>query len=161
MYRISQLAERSGVPASTLRFYEQAGLLTAARSAAGYRLYDDTALGRLEFIASGKRLGLPLDEIRDLLAVWDQGVCASVRDQLRPMIAARIAEADRRVAELTAFSERLTELHDQLGAPAPVGACGPGCGCVTAATPPGPVMVELTTPAKARATNSEPFGVLR
>ncbi|MBV9847455.1 MAG: MerR family DNA-binding transcriptional regulator, partial [Kutzneria sp.] len=51
-YRISQLAERAGVPATTLRFYEQAGLLPAQRSESGYRLYDDTAVERLAFIAA-------------------------------------------------------------------------------------------------------------
>lgn len=90
-YRISQLAECSGVPASTLRFYETVGLLPAARTAAGYRLYDDAALERLVFIASAKHLGLGLEEIRDLLGVWDRGVCAAVRARLAPLVAARIA----------------------------------------------------------------------
>ncbi|SRR6266496_11540 len=66
-YRISQLAERSGVPASTLRFYEQARLLPAGRTPSGYRIYDDSALERLRFIASAKHLGLGLEEIRELL----------------------------------------------------------------------------------------------
>lgn len=49
-YRFSQLAERSGVPATTLRYYESVGLLAAERMPAGYRLYDDEAVRRLEFI---------------------------------------------------------------------------------------------------------------
>ncbi|WP_244318556.1 MerR family DNA-binding transcriptional regulator [Streptomyces brevispora] len=48
--RISQLAERSGVPATTLRFYETAGLLPAERTPAGYRLYGQDAVDRLAFI---------------------------------------------------------------------------------------------------------------
>ncbi|WP_442813159.1 MerR family transcriptional regulator [Streptomyces sp. NBC_01800] len=68
--RISQLAERSGVPATTLRFYEGAGLLAAGRTASGYRVYGEDAVERLAFIGAAKHLGLPLEEISELLAVW-------------------------------------------------------------------------------------------
>jgi MerR family transcriptional regulator, copper efflux regulator len=50
-----------------LRFYEQAGLLPARRSESGYRLFDDHAVERIQVIITGKRLGLPLEEIRNLL----------------------------------------------------------------------------------------------
>ncbi|MEV8312434.1 MerR family transcriptional regulator [Streptomyces flavidovirens] len=152
-YRISQLAERSGVPATTLRFYETAGLLPAERTTAGYRLYDDQSMERLAFISSAKLLGLPLEEIRELLAVWEQGVCAAVRARMLPLVADRIADADRRLAELSAFSTRLAGVHDQLAGPAPEGACGPDCGCVSASRP-GPISGELT-PARPRALLSD------
>ncbi len=126
-----------------MRFYEQVGLLPAGRTAAGYRVYDDGALERLEFIASAKHLGLGLEEIRELLGVWEQGVCAAVRARLRPLVAAEIAEAERRIAELQAFSAHLARVHTELGVPAPAGPCGPDCGCL-ATGPPGPVPVELT-----------------
>ena len=144
-YRISELAGRTGIPASTLRFYEQAGLLSATRTTSNYRVFDEQAVARLEFIGSAKLLGLPLEEIRDLLAVWEQGVCGEVRDRLRPLVAARIAEAQQRIAELTTFADRLAAVHAELGGPAPVEVCGPGCGCVPA-DPPGPVLMELTRP---------------
>jgi len=141
-YRISELVARSGFPASTLRFYEQAGLLPAARTPAGYRSYGDDALERLRFIATAKGLGLALEDIRELLGVWEHGVCAHVRTQLRPLVANRISEAGQRIAELSAFVDMLTQVHDDLGAPAPDGACGPGCGCVSA-EPAQPVSIEL------------------
>jgi DNA-binding transcriptional MerR regulator len=149
-YRISELARRTGVPASTLRFYERAGLLPAARTGAGYRVYGEQAVSRLEFIGAAKRLGLPLEEIRELLAAWEQGVCAEVRVRLRPLVATRIAEAERRIAELTAFAAHLASVHEELGGPASMAACGPGCGCVPA-DPPGPVPVELVRPRPADA----------
>ncbi|MFC0451304.1 MerR family transcriptional regulator [Rhodococcus jostii] len=62
-YRISQLADISEVPATTLRFYETAGLLSAERTASGYRVYGDGAVERLAFISSATHLGLPLEEI--------------------------------------------------------------------------------------------------
>ncbi|QKW33103.1 MerR family transcriptional regulator [Actinomadura sp. NAK00032] len=104
---ISQLAERSGVPATTLRFYEDAGLLTAGRSPAGYRMYGEDAVTRLAFIGSAKHLGLPLAEIWELLGVWEDGACADVKADLRPRIAARLAEAEHRLAELSAFTDSL------------------------------------------------------
>jgi DNA-binding transcriptional MerR regulator len=144
-YRISELARRTGNPASTLRFYEQAGLLPAHRTTANYRVYDEAAVARLEFIGGAKLLGLPLEEIRELLGVWEQGVCGEVRQRLRPLVAARIAEAQRRIAELSAFAARLAAVHEELGGPAPVAVCEPGCGCVPADSV-GPVLVELAGP---------------
>lgn len=126
--RISQLAERIGVKPTTLRFYEQAGLLPAARSESGYRLYDDAAVERLAFIAAGKRLGLPLEEIRELLGVWEDGLCADVRARVRPMLLARIADAELRAAELAAFIDRLRSALVEIDGPAPPGRCAPGCG---------------------------------
>lgn len=131
-YRISKLAEISGIPATTLRFYETAGLLTAGRTASGYRVYGDEAVERLAFISSAKNLGLPLEEIRDLLGVWEQGVCAHVRQRMRQLVHARIADADTRIAELKAFTAHLARVGTDLAQPAPSGACGPDCGCVGA-----------------------------
>lgn len=142
-YRISQLAERVGLRPTTLRFYEQAGLLPAQRSGSGYRLYDDVALERLTFISAAKTLGLPLDEIRDLLDVWEDGLCTDVRVRLRPMLIARIAEAERRAAELDAFTQRLRQALVEIdGSPRP-GRCEPGCGCLQHDDAPEPVPVKL------------------
>lgn len=143
-YRISQLAERSGVPATTLRFYETAGLLSAGRTPSGYRVYGEEAVERLAFISSAKLLGLALEEIGDLLTVWEQGVCAAVRERMRPLVAARIAAADQRSAELSAFSARLAGFHTDLTGPAPAGGCGPDCGCQTTAAPSKAAPVPLT-----------------
>jgi predicted site-specific integrase-resolvase len=58
-YRIAELAERSGFTATTLRYYEQVGVLDPpVRTPAGYRLYDDAALDRLAFVDRAKRMGL-------------------------------------------------------------------------------------------------------
>ena len=126
-YRISELASRTGTRPATLRFYEHEGLLPAGRSPAGYRLYEDDAVERLDFIGAAKRLGLPLAEIRDLLGVWDEGECADVRDHLRPLLEARIADSRHQVAELAAFTARLTTALARLDAPAVAGRCEPGC----------------------------------
>ncbi|MGW9448679.1 MerR family transcriptional regulator [Streptomyces sp. NPDC055632] len=127
--RISQLAERSGVPATTLRFYESAGLLSAARTPAGYRMYGEDAVDRLAFIGAAKHLGLSLEEIGELLGVWETGACRDVKSDLRPRIAARLAEAEARAAELAALT---ASLHGALGhldtLPDRAGRCDPACG---------------------------------
>jgi DNA-binding transcriptional MerR regulator len=65
-YRISEVAERSGFPATTLRYYEQIELLEPpSRTASGHRVYDDRALARLRFVARAKALGTSLDELRE------------------------------------------------------------------------------------------------
>lgn len=105
--RISQLAERSGVPATTLRYYESAGLLTADRTPSGYRVYGEPALERLAFIRAAKQVGLPLDEIRELLQVWHRGACVDVRQRMRPMMSARLEDVTARIAELQQFAASL------------------------------------------------------
>jgi DNA-binding transcriptional MerR regulator len=149
-YRISQLAGIAGVPATTLRFYESAGLLPARRTAAGYRSYDDAAVGRLAFIRAAKLLGLALADIAALLDVWQDGACADVRARLVPLIDERIADAERRGAELAAFSAGLRAAKSDLAGPAPAGGCGPDCGCPSGAhSLAAPVSCSLTGPQKA------------
>ncbi|QQM45499.1 heavy metal-responsive transcriptional regulator [Streptomyces liliifuscus] len=137
-YRISQLAERCGVPATTLRFYEDAGLLPAGRTPSGYRVYGEDAVERLGFISSAKLLGLALEEIRELLDVREEGVCAAVRGRMVPLVAGRIAETEGRIADLSAFSAHLAAVHADLSGPAPEGGCGPDCGCPTVPAAAGP-----------------------
>jgi MerR family copper efflux transcriptional regulator len=135
--RISQLAERSGVPATTLRFYESSGLLPADRSGAGYRLYGEDAVRRLAFIDAAKHLGLPLEEIAELLAVWQSGACAQVKADLRPRVANRLAEAEQRTAELAAFTSTLRGALAHLDAlPDRDDPCGPQCAFLASAPTP-------------------------
>lgn len=142
--RISQLAERTGVPATTLRFYEDAGLLTADRTAAGYRVYGEDAVRRLTFIGAAKNLGLPLEEIGELLAVWQSGACAEVKADLRPRLAARVADAEQRAADLAALTSTLHSALDHLDAlPNRSGPCGPECGFLSPVAAP-PVACSLT-----------------
>ncbi|HEY2519993.1 MAG TPA: MerR family transcriptional regulator [Streptosporangiaceae bacterium] len=134
-YLISELAERAGVPPTTLRYYEQAGLLPAARSANGYRRYGDDAVARLALIRAGQQLGLPLAQLRDLLTVRDTGACADVRARLRPLLAARIAQARDRAA---AAAGSITRLEQALAATVPApgpGPCDSACGCLTGPAP--------------------------
>ena len=114
--RIAELAEASGVPASTLRFYERAGLLPAERDSNGYRRFGPEARERLAFIATAKRLGLPLEEIAEVVEVWADQACHAVRDELRPRLEQRLAAARRQAAQSREFAERLEEALRRLQA---------------------------------------------
>lgn len=155
--RISQLAERTGVPATTLRFYEGAGLLPAGRTPAGYRVYGEDAVDRLAFIGAAKHLGLPLDEIGELLGVWEAGACADVKADLWPRIAARLSESEQRLVELTAFTASLHAALEHLDAlPDRAGRCGPECGFLGPAQPlAGPGGVEVTLSPSPQAAERE------
>jgi MerR family copper efflux transcriptional regulator len=112
--RIGELARRAGIATSALRYYDSEGLLgPAARTEAGYRLYQPQALGRVRFIQRAKRLGLPLTEIRRLIEspLADAG---AQRDALRHLVAHRLAEAQAQTAELQALSRELESLHMRL-----------------------------------------------
>ncbi|GAA4862035.1 MerR family transcriptional regulator [Actinomycetospora straminea] len=139
---VSELAGRSGVPASTVRFYGREGLLPARRSPSGYRLYDEGAVDRLAFIATAKGLGLTLPEIRRLLAPWQHGACPDVRHELVPLVERHLAETRERGLELTAFADHLVRARAQLEVLDRQGPCGPSCtrlgqtGAVVGPTPP-------------------------
>ncbi|MEV7572964.1 MerR family transcriptional regulator [Pseudarthrobacter sp. NPDC089323] len=115
--RISELAAASGVPATTLRYYESVGLVTAKRDTNGYRDYDDDVLGELSFIEAAKQLDMSLPEIVDLLAVIEGETCTQVREVLHPKLRQRLLDVDKRLANLQLLRERLD------GAVARVGAC--------------------------------------
>ncbi|MCW2597098.1 MAG: transcriptional regulator, MerR family [Jatrophihabitans sp.] len=126
--RISELAERSGVPATTLRFYETIGLVSADRTSAGYRDYDASAVDRLHVITEAKRLGLTLDDIGGLLATWTSGSCATTKADLRPRLTARLLDAQLETATLIARGGAVQVMLAHLDTlPDSDEACGPDC----------------------------------
>lgn len=109
---IGELAKQVGVNPQTLRFYERRGLLpTPSRQGSGkYRDYDESALHRLRFISSAKSAGFTLENIKELLdAQFEDEPCRNVA----ALAAARLSELDQRIAELSAFRERLAHLHHE------------------------------------------------
>ena len=131
-YLIAEAAELSGFAATTLRFYEDEGVLApATRSAAGYRIYGDRDVERLRLVARAKELGCTLEEIKGLVEAWDADQCAPVKHQLRDLVSSKAIEVDRRIAELTELGRQLRATSATL-AVAPVdGPCDGTCGCAT------------------------------
>ncbi|MGH2603372.1 MAG: MerR family transcriptional regulator [Dehalococcoidia bacterium] len=125
---ISELARRSGVPATTLRYYEKAGILPSPdRSDSGYRRYDEDAVARLAFVQRAKTLGIDLDDIAQLVRLWDGDECGPVQAQLRAKVHDQRAATARRLDELTQLGADLDAVAATLGA---AETCGPDCACV-------------------------------
>lgn len=131
-YTIGQVAERSGFSSSALRYYEQHGLLEPVdRTEAGYRLYDESSLARLQFVRRAKELGCSLEEIAELAGLWDAEDCGPVQTRLHELVTAKIAESHRRSAELIRFTAQLRTAAAHLGGEPVDGPCGDGCACLT------------------------------
>ncbi|MDP9387475.1 MAG: redox-sensitive transcriptional activator SoxR [Actinomycetota bacterium] len=113
---IGVVAARAGVSVPALRFYEQRGLITAARSSGGRRVYARSVLRRLAFIQAAQRVGLTLEEIGRALATLPDGEGPSAQDWRR------LSEAWRPL--LDERIRLLEGLRDQLDS------CI-GCGCLS------------------------------
>ncbi|WP_158852075.1 MerR family transcriptional regulator [Saccharothrix deserti] len=106
--RIAKLAEITGFAPTTIRYYENTGLLPAAsRSSSGHRVYTDHDVDRLRFIARGKQMGFALDEIRELILTCGGDPITTELDQVMGTLRSRIVEVNERIAELSAFSAQL------------------------------------------------------
>ena len=109
-YRIAEAADLVGVPATTLRYYEDIGLMPApGRRANGYRVYEERDLARLRFISATKNLGIPLADVKALAAAYDVEDCSSVAHQVVELVAARLAETQDRIGELVALAGQLQD----------------------------------------------------
>ena len=102
----------------------------APRKPAGYRVYDQRTLDRLAFIARAKQLGCSLEEITGLTVAWDGGQCGPIQDQLRELVAGKIAAAQNQITELATFAAELMQAAAALERHRPDGACDTDCGCV-------------------------------
>lgn len=107
--RIGKLAQASGVPAKTIRFYEEVELLPPAQRAENsYRLYGNDDVQRLRFIRNARSLDFSLDDLREILALRDQGEapCRYVMQLLEE----KSVEIEERIRQLRALQEELQQL---------------------------------------------------
>ena len=105
---IGDIADRAGVSAATIRYYEHVGLLPApVRSASGYRRYSDVAVDELRFIRKAQALGFSLDEITEILRLSRSGKtpCSRVLSLAHQHLAA-VAE---RIRHLQTFHDQLAK----------------------------------------------------
>ncbi|MBD0330545.1 MAG: redox-sensitive transcriptional activator SoxR [Thermoleophilia bacterium] len=113
---IGEVAARSGVAPSALRFYESAGLIRAARTGGNQRRYERATLRRLAFIQAGKAAGIPLRQIEAALATLREER-PPTRDDWERLSQSWRDDLDRRIATLEALRSRLTTCI--------------GCGCLS------------------------------
>jgi MerR family transcriptional regulator, copper efflux regulator len=148
-YTIGETAERSGFSPSALRYYEGIGLVAPSRrTSAGYRLYDDDTLSRLSFIARAKQLGCSLEEITDLVGIWDGERCGPIQRRFHDLVTTKLADAERQIAELTALTEQLRHAAARLAGPAIDGPCSEDCACLALDVALAPVTITTTENAR-------------
>lgn len=110
MQRIGDLAKATNTTASTLRYYESAGLLPPPeRTANGYRAYPPAAAGRIDFIRRAQALGLSIKEIKRLVDEPTKDP-----DRLRRAVAHKLAALERRQAELATLHQDLEQIYIRL-----------------------------------------------
>jgi MerR family redox-sensitive transcriptional activator SoxR len=113
---INEVARRSGVAASALRFYEERGLIASARAGSGHRRYPRAVLRRIAFIVFAQKIGLSLDEIAGELAKLPADRVPTRRDWTR-LSSEWTKRIDARIAELERLRDGLSECI--------------GCGCLS------------------------------
>jgi MerR family copper efflux transcriptional regulator len=106
---IGKVAKATGVPAKTIRYYEDVGLLPPAeRADNGYRVYSETALQLLRFVKRGRDLGFSTGEVAGLLALWQDDSRSSA--DVRAVAEQHVADIERKIEELEAMRRTLLEL---------------------------------------------------
>ncbi len=113
---IGEVARRSGVATSALRYYDERGLITSQRAGSGHRRYQRPVLRRIAFIVFAQRVGLTLDDIASELEKLPDNRVPSRRDWSR-LSATWTARIDARIAELELLKSGLTRCI--------------GCGCLS------------------------------
>ncbi len=105
---IGQAAAESGLPAKTIRYYEEIGLVTPTRRDNGYRDYDVSDVRKLQFVRRARDLGFPVAECRTLLSLYEDKNRASA--DVRQLAQARVEEIERKLSELAALRDTLAHL---------------------------------------------------
>ncbi len=135
--RIGELADHLGINTKTIRFYESIGLLPEPeRTPAGYRQYSRTDTERITFVKTAQRLGMSLDEIREILAFRDRGQPPC--EYVRTVLDEQVADIDQRIAELVRLREQLLTLQAQTEHLTGSDDNGCYCGIIEHAQPPPP-----------------------
>ncbi|MDB9303181.1 MULTISPECIES: heavy metal-responsive transcriptional regulator [Cyanophyceae] len=109
LFLIGQVTNLSGIPIRTIRYYESLGLVeSSGRTEGGFRQFSMDVLTRLAFIKRAQSLGLSLEEIRDILQVYDQGQppCGDIKDKLED----KLAQIDSQIAQLLTLRSEIGEL---------------------------------------------------
>ncbi len=113
---VAEVGRRTGLTRKALRLYEELGLVEpAARTDAGYRLYDSEALRRIELVNRAKVLGLRLSEAKEFLHVAE-GCCGDHHPELAELVEKKLDETERRISELQELRGTLTSVLDRLAA---------------------------------------------
>jgi len=111
MMTIGAVAQQSGVPTKTIRYYEQIALIAPAeRAPNGYRVYQLHTVELLRFIKRAREMGFSIEEVTELLALWrDSGRTAR---EVHAIASAHLQRIDRKIAELQSLRATVADLLD-------------------------------------------------
>ncbi len=105
---IGEAARRSRLPAKTIRYYEEIGLVSSARRDNGFRDYDEKDVHSLRFVAKARSLGFTVEEYRHLLALYRDPARSSA--EVREAAQRHIADVRAKIAELQSMEKALDHL---------------------------------------------------
>ncbi|MCF2871067.1 Cu(I)-responsive transcriptional regulator [Octadecabacter sp. G9-8] len=105
---IKDAAQRVGLPAKTIRYYEEIGLVTPDRATNGYRDFSDAHLHKLAFLAHARGLGFSIEDCRSLLALWEDQDRAS--GDVRAIATQHLAAIEAKIAGLEDMRATLADL---------------------------------------------------
>lgn len=105
---ISHVAARTGLPAKTIRYYEDIGLIKPLRDANDYRAFRDSDVHKLAFLGRARALGFTIENCRALLALWEDKSRASA--DVRAIAADHLQQIEAKIADLSAMRDTLTDL---------------------------------------------------
>lgn len=109
---IGEAAAHSGVPAKTIRFYEEAGIIKPAqRGENGYRVYGEADVQTLHFIHRSRALGFRLKDVAELLELYRNRERAS--REVKKLALEHVAELDRKIAEMTHVRNTIAALAER------------------------------------------------
>ncbi|AFO89987.1 Cu(I)-responsive transcriptional regulator [Phaeobacter inhibens] len=105
---IGDVASRSGLPAKTIRYYEDIGLIKPRRSDNGYRCFAETDLHKLAFLGRARALGFTIEDCRTLLALYEDESRASA--DVKQLAQEHLDKINIKIADLEAMRNTLSEL---------------------------------------------------
>lgn len=107
---IGDVAQASGLPAKTIRYYEDIGLVTPDRGPNGYRSFAEPDLHKLRFLARARALGFTIEDCRALLALYEDSSRASA--DVKSVARDHLARIEAKIADLQSMHDTLSELVD-------------------------------------------------
>ncbi len=108
---IGEIAENSGLPAKTIRYYEDIGLVTPARNTHGYRSFGEIDLHKLAFLRRAQSLGFSIEQCRELLDLYDDRKRSSA--DVKRLAMQHLQEIESKIAELKGMHVTLADLVER------------------------------------------------
>ncbi|MFP7569535.1 Cu(I)-responsive transcriptional regulator [Marivita sp. S2033] len=105
---ISDVAKRAGLPAKTIRYYEEIGLIKPPRDTNGYRAFRDSDLHKLAFLSRARALGFTIEDCRTLLTLYEDKTRASA--DVKSLASDHLHKIEEKITQLQSMRDTLSEL---------------------------------------------------